>query len=711
VTNNGEATVINDRYEIHKRIGRGGMADVFSARDLLLDRQVAIKVLFPEFAVDTNFVERFRREAQSAASLSHPNIVNVYDWGKYEGTYFIVMEEVQGRTLAEILTTSKQLTSKQAAEIASEVAAALGFAHDNHVAHRDIKPANILIGSNGQVKVADFGIARALNAPTESNLTQAGSVMGTATYFSPEQAQGAQPDPRSDLYSLGIVMYEMVAGRPPFTGENPVSIAYKQVHDAPQPLVQIVADVPRSFEAIIAKLLAKDPKLRYPSAAALRDDLRRFRNDEPVLALAAAANAQTRNGTGAVGAAAAAGAIAGAVAAGATTTNPTVAPTGPLPPARAGNVPPTGMMEAGYPTGASADAMYYDTNPSRTGWYALAAFVALIVLVIGGVLLFQALSGEEEADEPTQFVLEDYTNRPLAEVTADLDSKNIRYTTIAEENALVAIGFVHRTDPVAGTLILQDQTIEVFFNPDPQLVPIPQVVGVSLEEARTRLADDGFEVGDVTTEERDDVAENTVTSSNPSAETPALQGSAVDLVVAAPPQSVQIPGQVVGMTELEARAVLEAPPYEFIVTTDVTSSATIPAGIVIEIRPGPGELVPKGGNVLIIVSSGPQPVTVPAVVGRTEAQARNTLTEDGLIVDVVYVDVPAGSPDDGRVTNQSLPAGSQTDPGTLITITVGRALEPATTLPPTTTTSTTTTTLPPTTTTSTTSPTTTTVAP
>ena len=236
MTNNGEATVINDRYQIHKRIGRGGMADVFSTRDLLLDRQVAIKVLFPEFATDANFVERFRREAQSAASLSHPNIVSVYDWGKYEGTYFIAMEEVQGRTLAEILSTNKRLPAKQAAEIASEVAAALGFAHDNHVAHRDIKPANILIGSNGQVKVADFGIARAMNTPTEANLTQVGSVMGTATYFSPEQAQGAQPDPRSDLYSLGIVMYEMVAGRPPFTGENPVSIAYKQVHDAPRPL-------------------------------------------------------------------------------------------------------------------------------------------------------------------------------------------------------------------------------------------------------------------------------------------------------------------------------------------------------------------------------------------------------------------------------------------------------------------------------------------
>ena len=340
MTNNGEATVINDRYEIHKRIGRGGMADVFSARDLLLDRQVAVKVLFPEFATDANFVERFRREAQSAASLSHPNIVNVYDWGKYEGTYFIVMEEVQGRTLAEILSTNKQLTSKQAAEIASEVAAALGFAHENHVAHRDIKPANILIGSNGQVKVADFGIARALNAPTESNLTQVGSVMGTATYFSPEQAQGAQPDPRSDLYSLGIVMYEMVAGKPPFTGENPVSIAYKQVHDAPQPLVQIVADVPRSFEAIVAKLLAKDPKLRYPSSAALRDDLRRFRNDEPVQALAAAQGAQQR-------AAGIAGVAAGAAAAaGATTVNPTTAPTGMVPAGapKSTEVPSTGKM-------------------------------------------------------------------------------------------------------------------------------------------------------------------------------------------------------------------------------------------------------------------------------------------------------------------------------------------------------------------------------
>src|SRR5918995_1666666 len=311
-TSGGATVIINERYEIHKRVGRGGMADVFLARDRLLDRQVAIKVLFPEFAVDPNFVERFRREAQAAANLSHPNIVNVYDWGKHSGTYFIAMEYVHGRTLADILRTNGRVTAMQAAEIASEVAAALNFAHEAGLVHRDIKPANILIGANGQVKVADFGIARAMNAPTESNLTQAGSVMGTASYFSPEQAQGAQPDPRSDLYSLGIVMYEMVAGKPPFTAENPVAIAYKQVHDAPQPLNRIVADVQRPFEAIIAKLLAKDPKLRYQSAHALRDDLRRFRNGEQVQALvsAAAGTAGRTASADATAAAAAAAAVA-----------------------------------------------------------------------------------------------------------------------------------------------------------------------------------------------------------------------------------------------------------------------------------------------------------------------------------------------------------------------------------------------------------------
>src|ERR671911_3238259 len=457
-TSGGATVIINERYEIHKRVGRGGMADVFLARDRLLDRQVAIKVLFPEFAVDPNFVERFRREAQAAANLSHPNIVNVYDWGKYEGTYFIAMEYVQGRTLAEILKTNKRLTPKQAAEIASEVAAALGFAHEAGLAHRDIEPANILIGTNGQVKVADFGIARAMNSATESNLTQVGSVMGTASYFSPEQAQGAQPDPRSDLYSLGIVMYEMVAGKPPFTAENPVAIAYKQVHDQPTPLNRIVDGIPRSFEAIVAKLLAKDPKLRYSSAHALRDDLRRFRNGEQVQALVAAA---ARPGTPS-------GGIPRQPPTAVATTPMTAAAMqrGPAPshPQIAGAPTTTIARQPGpdlthYPPGASPDARYYQDHHSRTGWYALAAFIALIALAAGGLLVYQSLTKAAAEDDTTAL------------------------------------------------------TLDIYYNPTKALVPVPNVAGRSIEEARLLLGESGFQYTEET--ELSDVPKGLVIRTDP----------------------------------------------------------------------------------------------------------------------------------------------------------------------------------------------------
>src|SRR3954462_10514418 len=297
-----EQTVFNGRYELHRRLARGGMADVFLARDQLLDRPVAVKVLFPEYATDPAFVERFRREAQSAANLNHPNIVSVYDWGQEQGTYFIVMEYVDGRSLADILRTEGPLHPHRAAEVASDIAAALGFAHRNGVVHRDVKPGNVLISPQGQVKVADFGIARALGADPESNLTQAGSVMGTATYFAPEQAQGLPLDPRSDLYSLGVVLYEMVTGRPPFSGESPVAIAYKHVQEQPPPPAHVNTNVPSDLEAIILRLLSKNPAARYSSADDLRADLRRFREGQPVLAASGGAAAAAAGATQAVAA-------------------------------------------------------------------------------------------------------------------------------------------------------------------------------------------------------------------------------------------------------------------------------------------------------------------------------------------------------------------------------------------------------------------------
>jgi eukaryotic-like serine/threonine-protein kinase len=692
VSNPGDATVIiNDRYEINKRVGRGGMADVFLARDRLLDRQVAIKVLFPEFAVDPNFVERFRREAQAAANLSHPNIVNVYDWGKYEGTYFIAMEYVQGRTLAEILKTNKRLTPKQAAEIASEVAAALGFAHEAGLAHRDIKPANILIGTNGQVKVADFGIARAMNSATESNLTQAGSVMGTASYFSPEQAQGAQPDPRSDLYSLGIVMYEMVAGKPPFTGENPVSIAYKQVHDQPTPLNRLVEGIPRPFEAVVAKLLAKDPKLRYASAHALRDDLRRFRNGEQVLALVAAA---ARPGTPS-------GGIPRPPAPVATTpmvvqadrTSAMAHPPIPGAPTTAMPRQPAPDLD-GYPPGASPEARYYQDGHSRTGWYALAAFIALIALAAGGVLVYQSLTETEE--ETAARTLDNYVNQPLESVTGALQALGLPYQAIPEENALVPEEFVWKTNPEAGTVVVEGQVIELYFNPTKALVAVPNVAGRTIADAGNILGGSGFQFTQVE-EETTEVAAGLVIRTDPPADTRVPQDTVITVVVSSGPNQVPVPPVIINDPFEEAQALLESAEYGLVVEIREQVDPTVAAGLVIGTEPAPNTLVDRGSTVVLIVSSGPGQERVPILVGLTEGQARNLLADRGFAVGQVnYRDLQPGDPSDGTVLEQSIPTGQLVEKGTTIDLVVGRATVAITTTSTTTTTTTTTTTLAPT---------------
>jgi len=698
VTDNSERIVLNDRYEIQQRIGRGGMADVFLARDVLLDRPVAIKVLFPEFATDPNFVERFRREAQAAANLNHPNIVSVYDWGKYSNTYFMAMEYVQGRTLADILRANGHVSSVQAAEIASEVSAALGFAHKNGVVHRDIKPANILIGSGGQVKVADFGIARAMNAPTESNLTQVGSVMGTATYFSPEQAQGAQPDPRSDLYSLGIVLYEMVAGRPPFTGDNPVGIAYKQVHDAPQPLNQLVADVPRPFEAIVAKLLAKKPEQRYADADALRDDLRRFRSGEPVHAL----GGQTGP------------AVAGPVVINpASTTNlPRTQATAAYAAGATTAVPRTTAMPAtgGYSQGPGGPTgpILYEDPPNRNGLYAVLGFLAVVLLVVGGIVLFKTLSKDNTAAVATTTTtglvgVPNVVGLTVEEASVKLGELGLTPELVPQPNPDVPDNQVFATSPLADTLVEPASTVQVFFNPAKEPQAVPDVTSKNLEEAKRILTEAGFVVGAVTSENNADLTPDTVIRTDPVALTMAQAGSTVNIVYSAGPNTQVVPPVTLQQGDV-AKAFLEADPRKFVVTVTQQADPTIPVGVVISQEPAAGSELAPGGAITIFVSTGPEKATVPPLVGLTEAQARTLITDKGLVPAVEYQNVPSGDATDGLVTAQTPSSGVQVDPGSTVKIKVGKAVAP-----PSTTTTTTTTTLPPTTTTTTT--TTTTVAP
>ena len=472
---NREQVVLNGRYELHRRIGRGGMAEVYLARDRLLDRLVAIKILFPEFATDPAFVARFRREAQSAANLNHPNIVGVYDWGKERGTYYIVMEYVDGRSVSEMIRTDGPLDPKRAAALAADVAAGLGYAHGKGVVHRDVKPGNILIAKDGEVKVADFGIAWAMASNGEENLTQAGSVMGTATYFSPEQAQGKQVDPRSDLYSLGVVLYEMVSGAPPYSGETPVAIAYKHVQEPLPPLRDRVADLPRDFEAVTNKALAKDIGSRYQSAADLRADLLAFAAGRPVSARRAAAPVVV----------------------------PAPLPLHPVPPPH-----PDPVVEPPHPRDD------YERGGRSSAWF----FVAIVVLLgVLGILLVAFGRQLGIFDDTTAQVQVPSVVGELEDVARQrLENQDLRVQIETEESD-VREGEVLRQDPAADTTVDEGAVITLVVSAGLDTAEIPNLFDVDVNDARARLEERGFDGALITTrdEESDSVAPGRVIRSEP----------------------------------------------------------------------------------------------------------------------------------------------------------------------------------------------------
>jgi serine/threonine-protein kinase len=677
------AVILNDRYEMQQRIGRGGMADVYLARDILLDRLVAIKVLFPEYATDPAFVERFRREAQSAANLNHPNIVSVYDWGRSNNTYFMAMEYVPGRTLAEALHDVGQITAMKAAEVGIEVAAALSFAHRGNVVHRDIKPGNILIGSNGQLKVADFGIARALGSAADSNLTQVGAVMGTAAYLSPEQAQGGQPDPRSDLYSLGIVLYEMVGGRVPFSGDNPVSIAYKQVHEAPQPLNQLASDVPRAFEAIVARLLAKDPDLRYATAEAVRDDLRRFRDGIPVQALADAINRRngdpTPMGTAAPTTVIPTGPIVGGPddLAAATTVIPSAQATTALPRTTINANPD---MPPGY-TASNAVVPTDDLQRKRTA-IVIGAISATVLLIIGAVVAFLALSGGSTA-APT-IAVPDVTNQVLEDAVTTLKNLGFEVVPVAEETTTVDTNVVWKQVPLPGEEIKEGETVTIVYNPSNAPMAVPNLTGMTIDQARAALLNLGLTIGVVTPQNDPTAPADTIIASVPKAGEQVLGGATIDLFVSQGSGVVQIPN-VQGQTSQAARSVLEGDPFKFLITIVEEASATVESGRVTRTSPTIGADTTKGASVTIYVSTGQATVAVPLVSGLTEAQARAKLTSSGFIVKVEYIEVATGNANDGRVIAQDPNMNVQSTPGSQVLLKVGKAIAATTTVAPTTT--------------------------
>ncbi len=637
-------TVINDRYELDGRAGRGGMADVFIARDLMLDRLVAIKLLFPEFAKDPAFVERFRREAQAAANLNHPNIVGVYDWGKHNNTYYMAMEYVEGRTLADILRKQSTLRPEVAADVGMQVASALASAHRNGVVHRDVKPANILIGSNGSIKVADFGIARAIDAGHDSNLTQDGAVMGTATYFSPEQAQGAQPDPRSDIYSLGIVLYELVAGKPPFVGENALATAYKQVHEMPQPLNQIIPSIPRNFEVIVAKCLAKNPDLRYATAEELREDLRRFRDGEELMAMQQLKALHNENATTMM-----------------STVSGDPRATQAIPIIDSG----TRVMPASAMPTATDDE--FETVPPRNNKMIAGAVAALVAVIVGAAFLVMSMSGGSSSGLKSPDLL-NKTYTEAAQIVLDAGLVAVP-NPVAKDG--VGPDIVYDQSPAPGTALQRGDSISITYNPAQPPVQVPAIQGLSVADATAQLQAAGLKMEVIEVREDQTLGIGMIISQDPLAPNMAPAGSAVKVVVSGGAGQVVVP-DIKGFTAEAAQTQLQGKPFSFVVTVLQEASADVQKGLAVRTDPAIGTPIDAGKTIKLYISAGPQQVSVPAVAGLDEGTARNLLTQKNLGVDVQYVNLQTGDTNIGKVITQGTAANTLVDPGTKIVLTVGR---------------------------------------
>jgi eukaryotic-like serine/threonine-protein kinase len=641
-------SIFAGRYRLERKLGSGGMADVWLAEDQELGRKVAIKMLHERYANDTQFVERFRREATHAAGLSHPNVVSIYDRGEAEGSYFIVMEYVEGRTLKELIVTRGPCPVPVAISYVRQVLAALRYAHRNGIVHRDIKPHNVLVDHEGRVKVADFGIARA----GSSQMTEAGSIIGTAQYLSPEQARGAPVDESSDLYSTGIVLYELLTGHVPFNGETPVEIAMKHLSQVPEAPSTIRHEIPRDLDLVVLRALAKEPADRYRSAKEMDRDLELVGRGDAV-------GPETEE-------------AATMVLRGESTAATTVHT---------------------RPMGYGGDERYrsYDgeVRTGRAWWPWLIAAAAAIALGIGGWLVYDNIRDQIDANEPV--TVDNYTGILEEKAVALIDGDGFDARVRRLPNADVEQGYAYQQEPDPGTQLQKGSIVTILVSSGKPKVTVPSLVGKSRDAAVAELTTRRLEATVV--EVNSDRQSGIVTAQNPRPGVVLVAGSSVRINVSKGPKPVAVPN-VVGLTYDVAAAQLQSAGFT-VGRVEVESDR--PAGEVVDQSPPGNSTASTGSSVTLSVSQGPKTVTVPDVSLQTVADARATLRAAGFKVTVTRQDTDDQSLD-GLVMSQDPAGNTQADPKSAVTLTVGTYVPPpdVTTPPPTdtTTTGTTTTTTP-----------------
>ncbi|HEV7938119.1 MAG TPA: Stk1 family PASTA domain-containing Ser/Thr kinase [Solirubrobacteraceae bacterium] len=606
-------TVIDGRYRVSARLGSGGMADVYLAHDTLLGRQVALKLLHHRFAEDQEFVERFRREASSAAGLSHPNVVAVFDRGEWDGTYYIAMEYLPGRSLKAVVREHGPLSPSDATDIVVQILLAVRFAHRRGIIHRDIKPHNVILDEEGRAKVTDFGIARA----GASDMTLTGSIMGTAQYLSPEQAQGHAVSETSDLYAVGVVLYELLTGSVPFEGESAVSIALKQVSVEPIPPSQRNPEVTPALDAVVMRALAKDPLARFASA------------DEFIAALQ-----QAREGIS------------------------------PAPAPAFNGVPPTQTAVAAalvvppLPP-EETDSAGDDARKRKRAWW-IAAGVAVLALAAVAIFLFALKPNTGQVTVPN--VSGDTQSAALT----SLQRKELVPVVSLAVNAQVPSGLVVGTTPPGGTEVKKGTRVNVVVSSGPGILALPDVNHKSSAEAVKILGEKGFHPS-VQYQSSGTVGKGLVISTNPAAGTEVQVGSPVTVLVSSGPQEASVP-EVTGESQPAATATLTAAGLKVTVSKREVAEPT--SGTVISQSPAAGTTLKVGSPVTIVVAQALKQATVPSLVGQSEAQAIATLTNDDLTSKTVQrtVTEPAKV---GIVVQQSPAAGHKLSKGGEVTIAIG----------------------------------------
>ncbi|WP_037614918.1 Stk1 family PASTA domain-containing Ser/Thr kinase [Streptomyces aureus] len=631
---------LGGRYELGHVLGRGGMAEVYLAHDTRLGRTVAVKTLRADLARDPSFQARFRREAQSAASLNHPAIVAVYDTGEdyIDNTSipYIVMEYVDGSTLRELLHSGRRLLPERSMEMTIGILQALEYSHRAGIVHRDIKPANVMLTRNGQVKVMDFGIARAMG-DSGMTMTQTAAVIGTAQYLSPEQAKGEQVDARSDLYSTGCLLYELLTVRPPFVGDSPVAVAYQHVREDPQPPSVFDPEITPEMDAIVLRALVKDPDYRYQSADEMRADIEACLDGQPVAASAAMGSV----GYGGYG-----------------DDQPTTA-------LRSTDAQATSMLPPMNPD----DGGYgYDDRPDRrrqkkNNTSTILLVVAGVLVLIGAILIGKyAFSGKDAGGET--FDVPNFVSQSLQDAQDMADNRDLKLAPTRKPCEKEPKGNICSQNPAFGSKVHKGDTVNVVVSTGVPKVTVPDVTGLTFEKAKSQLEGKGFTVEKKTQES--DQTPGVVISQDPNGDKEAAKGSTVTLTVATEKKQSTVP-DVTGKSCDEAKAQMTA---NNLVGECVDTDTADPnqVGKVIQTTPTANSQADPGSKVQIQVGKAKQQSTVPSVVGKTVAEARQILQGAGFN-NIQFAQGSDGS-DDARVINQDPQANSPVDSPDNTTVTL-----------------------------------------